>query len=345
MGERVNIFDIAREAGVSIATVSRVVAGSAQVRPATREKVMRIVEKYNFKPSMVATGLSQRTSHTLGMVLPLIDNPFYTQLCLAAQVEAQNMGYSLMLYQVERDTPRGQSFVDMLIGKRLDGMVISGDIISDATYPFISECIAQVRQYMPVVVINPWAMQVQCPCLLSDLDGSMRLAIRHLVRLGHRRIAMIGGNPGSDNPDTREFAYGDEMRRQGLERYIYPLTAGESPTDGELCVFNLLSTAEPGCAPTALVAFNDLLALGAIKQLKRMGLSVPRDMAVVGCDNQFFAPYVDPPLTTVNLRIEDAARNAVRLLAGAQREELGVFQKTFEPELIVRDSCGAGLER
>ena len=346
MDEPVTIFDIAKEADVSIATVSRVLSGGANVRAATREKVMRAVEKHDFKPSMVAAGLSKRTSRTLGVVLPLIDNPFYTQLCLAAQMEAQRLGYSVMLYQLERFAPHGQRFVDMLIGKRLDGVVISGDIASDTSYGSVAECIAQIRRYMPVVVINPAVMEVPCPSLLCDMAGGMRMAIRHLSRLGHRRIAMIGGDgdPHAEQRHTREFAYLDEMRRLGNEKYICPFTTGQAPIDGESCVYKLFSSINETRMPTALVAFNDLVALGVIKELRRIGIMVPGNMAVIGFDNQFFSAYVDPPLTTVDLMIEDVARQAVRLLSEDLGQERGVFQRTFEPALIVRESCGGAAE-
>lgn len=345
MNEHVNIFDIAKEAGVSIATVSRVISGSASVRPATREKVLSIVQKYNFKPNMLATGLSKRKSHTLGMVLPLIDNPFYTKLCIAAQQEAQRMDYSVMLYQMERGALLTQGFMDALIGKRLDGLVFSGDVTNELSLPSAIECIAQIKQYMPVVLINAQNIETNSPCLCSDLQGSMQMALRHLTRLGHTRIAALGGNHNAQVPRTRESAYLDEMRRMGFEEWIYPATEGDTAADGELCVAKLLASLGGRQPPTALVTFNDLVAMGALKQLKKQGYQLPRDMAVVSCDNQFFAPYTDPPLTTVDLRIEDTGRQAISLLTHAKDKPLDAFTQVFEPTLIVRESCGSALAR
>jgi DNA-binding LacI/PurR family transcriptional regulator len=343
MNGRVNIFDIAKEAGVSIATVSRVISGSANVRADTRDKVMRVVNKYHFKPNMIATGLNKRQSRTLGLVLPMADNPFYSKLYIAALQEAQGLGYSIMPYYLARGTMLDQSFVDVLIGKRLDGVVFSGDIATDSSFQSLVLCIRQVQRYMPVMAINPDGGEPRCLTLRSDLAGAIRLALGHLARLGHERIALIGGNGAVRNEHTREYAYQEEMNRLGLGQHIYPYSMGETPSDGEACVARLFSMLGERQRPTALACFNDWMALGAIKQLKRQGLTLPGDIAIAGCDNLFFAPYTDPPLTTVDLRIEDTARIAVQLLVQAQTEPLEPFAQVFEPTLVVRESCGAAV--
>ena len=343
MNERVNIFDIAKEAGVSIATVSRVISGSPNVRGATRDKVMRIVSKYNFKPNRIATGLSKKKSHTIGIVLPGIQNPFYTKMWIAAQQEALRQDYTIILYQVSRGDILNQSFIDDLIGKRLDGVVFTDDITSEQSQASVLDCFTQLQQYMPVVMITPSKCDLSCPCLSSDLAGATRMAIRHLMRLGHTRIALIGGNQDNAMENTREWGYLSEVAAQNLSPY--PFTTGDTPPEGETCVNKLLTPLSIKERPTALICFNDMIALGAIKQLQRMGYKLPDDMAIVSCDNQFFAPYTNPPLTTVDLRIEDTARQAVHLLTHAEAEPLTEFHQLFEPTLIVRESCGASLNR
>lgn len=339
MSERMTIFDIAKEAGVSIATVSRVMAGSDKVRPQTRDKVMDIIQKHNFKPSMIASGLSKRKSHTIGMVTPLIANPYYTKLCLAAQQEAQRSDYSVQLYQLARGTIFTQSFVDLLIGKRMDGLILSGDIASEENNESVMDLMRQVKQYMPLVMIMPLWQHDECVCLASDLAGGFKMALRHLVRLGHKRIAMLGETGPTGNPDTREQAYVDEMTELGMP--LYPFTTGETAADGELCVLKLFGGLEGRARPTALVCFNDLVAMGAMRQLRGMGIAIPSEMAVVGCDNLFFAGYMEPGLTSVDFGIEETARLAVRVLMD---EDPVVFRKVFEPTLVVRDSCGANAK-
>jgi len=338
MSEHTTIFDIAREAGVSIATVSRVISGSASVRAETRERVLAVVAKYNFRPSMVATGLSRKKTHTMGIILPLIQNPFYSMMCVALQLEAERLNYSTLLFQVPRGAILSQDFLDQLIARRLDGVIFSGDVTDDSSSESALESMRRLRRQMPLVAINLREVCPDLPCLVTHLSACSALAIRHLTKLGHSRIALLGGVGAAVLTNTREQGYLDEMERLGLAPY--PMTAGEDPLGGEAGVTSLFAQLDSRERPTALVAFNDLVALGALRQLKRMGLRVPEDIALVGCDNQFFAPYTDPPLTTLDLHIEETSRLAMNLLVSAQTANLDAFAQHFEPTLIVRESCG-----
>lgn len=338
MNEHTTIFDIAREAGVSIATVSRVVSGNPSVRAETRERVLAVVAKYNFRPSMVATGLSSKKTHTMGIITPLIENPFYSMMCVALQLEAQRLNYSTLLFQIPRGTILQQDFLDQLIARRLDGVIFSGDVTDDSSSDSAVDSMRKLRRQMPLVAINLREVCEELPCLVTDLAACSQLAIRHLTKLGHRRIALLGGVGAAQLSNTREQGYLDEMEKLGEEPY--PMTVGESPLDGEACVSSLFAQLAGREKPTAMVAFNDLVALGALRQLKRQGLKVPEDIALVGCDNQFFARYADPPLTTLDLHIEETSRLAMNLLVSAQTANLDGFAQHFEPTLIVRESCG-----
>ena len=179
---------------------------------------------------------------------------------------------------------------------------------------------------------------VSPPAAGGGVSACSALAIRHLTKLGHRRIALLGGVGTAQLSNTREQGYLDEMEKLGEEPY--PMTVGEAALDGEACISSLFAQLGGRPRPTALVAFNDLVALGALRQLKRQGLRVPEDIALMGCDNQFFAPYSDPPLTTLDLHIEETSRLAMNLLVSAQTANLDGFAQHFKPTLIVRESCG-----
>ncbi len=338
MSDHTTIFDIAQEAGVWIATVSRVMSGSASVKSQTRERVLEVVAKYNFRPSMVATGLSQKKTHTLGIILPLIENPFYSKMCVALQLEAQRLNYSTLLFQVPRGTLFTQDFLDQLIARRLDGVIFSGDVTDSASSDSAVDSMLKIRRQTPLIAINLREVCHELPCLILDLALCARLAIRHLAKLGHRRIALLGGAGCVQLSNTREEGYLDEMAKLGEQPY--PMTIGESAIEGEACVTSLFAQLGGRARPTALVAFNDLVALGALRQLKRMNLRIPYDIALVGCDNQFFAPYTDPPLTTLDLHIEEISRLAMNLLVSAQIANLDSFEQHFEPTLVIRESCG-----
>lgn len=342
MANHSNIYDIARDAGVSIATVSRVMSGHANVRPKTREKVLRVAQEQGYRLNLVESVLSQGRSRTLAVILPLIDNPFYSKVYMKIHQEAEAMHHAITLFQVQRASLSFRMLTDELANHRFSGAIISGDTMGEDTYGVDSEHLDNLSAKMPIVLINT-PQEPRLPCLAVDLVGSARLAVRHLYRLGHKRIALIGGTGSPRYQNTREFGYVDEMKALGLEEWIYPFTSGESPLEGAVCVSRLLSTCSAHERPTALFAFNDLVAMGAIRQLQKEGYSLPQDMAVVGCDNQLFSAYLNPALTTIDLHIEDICCAAVGLLANGDRQVTSGFYQTVESSLIIRESCGNKL--
>ena len=196
----------------------------------------------------------------------------------------------------------------------------------------------------PVIAICPPATQLDCICIHSDLVGCSRLPVRHLHTLGHRRIAFIGGSMQFHDYSKRGENFLEELRVLGLpDDPAYHVDCGYDTESGERAVLRMLSGLPRSHWPTGIIAFNDLVALGALKQLKKMGLRVPEDMAVIGCDNQFFCPYTDPPLTSVELYPEDMAQSAIRELIFSKDNARQSFAMMREASLIVRESCGAKL--
>ncbi len=340
MTSRSNIFDIANEAGVSIATVSRVMSGQPNVRPVTKDKVLAVARKHGYRPNLLATGLAQRKHKAIGVVLPLIDNPFYSKLYIKIHQEAEALGYTVTLFQIRRGSYSLNAMMDDLIGLRLSGIILSGDTMNEDSYSQDSELVAELSQNMPVVLINT-PLPTSLPCLSTSLAEGARLAVRHLNRLGHKRIALLGGINTPTYENTREYGYLDEMRRLGLEEYIYPFSAGESLFEGSMCITRMLSTYSKDKLPTAIFAFNDLVAMGAMRQLQKEGYRLPEDMAIVGCDNQPVSAYLNPALTTIDLHIEEIGCAAVNLLINTDRQQETGFSQSIQPTLIIRESCGA----
>ena len=202
----------------------------------------------------------------------------------------------------------------------------------------------RISQRLPIVTIGPRVEGVNCVNITSDLSLSVRKSISHLVALGHRRISFIGGVGGMRSSNARRRAYFEEMERLGLpdDRGLRT-DVGFTPQAGETCVNRLFSSVAADQHPTAIIAINDLVALGALRQLHRMGLRVPEDVALIGCDNQFFTPYLDPPLTTVDLHPFDHGVTAIGELIGSLNGGYGAFSQIRECSLIVRESCGAML--
>lgn len=369
---KITIYDIAKEAGVSSATVSRVLSGHPHVSEKTSEKVRRIVDKYQFRPSSVARGLYQRTSRSIGIILPGVVNPYYAALFTAAYQEAQSNGYATLVYQTSPTEKLDTSFANQLIERRLDGvLMLGGAVESPELLAYVAPALNLIQQHMPLVTICPPIPGVDCINFGSDLTASVRQSVHHLYGLGHKRIAFLGGSAESRSAGERERGFAEVMQKLGLE-CAYQHETGHTPEAGEIGIAKLLaglSAVEVPAEslhgavssnsrrqkdgmdveawPTAIITINDLVALGAMRQLKRMGLRIPEDMAVIGCDNQFFSPYTDPPLTTVDNHPAELGRIALGQLLSVIASGGGKqpFSQVRESSLVVRESCGVHLGR
>ncbi|MDD7174020.1 MAG: LacI family DNA-binding transcriptional regulator [Clostridiales bacterium] len=342
--KQVTIYDVAQTAGVSIATVSRVMSGGS-VSAASRQKVEAAIEALGYSPSPSATHrTAKRDGRRLAMVLSEISNPYFASMAAGAEKEARRNGYALLLYTVNLKNGDAEGIIDRLIEQRPDGAVLVGSILENKNACSL-QSLLRLQRAMPLVTIGPRIEELSSINITSDLSLSVRKSINHLYALGHRRIAFIGGTSDVRSSSIREKAFYDEMERLDLhaDRTLHTET-GYMPQDGEICVAKLFARLSPGELPTALIAINDLVALGAMRQLQRMGLRVPDDVAIIGCDNQFFTSYLNPPLTTVDLHPEEHGRSAVsELILAGSGGSIVPYSQISECTLIVRESCGAAL--
>lgn len=338
------IYDVAEAAGVSIATVSRVMSGGC-VSAASREKVEAAMQALHYAPSPAATHRTRKAgSRRLAMVISELTNPYFASMAAGAEKEARRNGYSLQLYTVSLKNASAESVIDRLIEQRPEGAVLVGGII-DNREACSRDSLLRLQRAMPLVTIGPRVDNLRSINITSDLSLSVRKSISHLYALGHRRIAFIGGTSDVRSSSIRERAFYDEMERLDLpvDRSLHAET-GFLPQDGEICVSKLFARLAPAERPTALIAINDLVALGAMRQIQRMGLRIPEDIAIIGCDNQFFTSYLNPPLTTVDLHPEEHGRSAVsELITAGSGSSIVPYSQISECSLIVRESCGAAL--
>lgn len=339
---RITIYDIAREAGVSPTTVSRVIAGHTNVSVQTRKIVQKIIDKYHFTPSPVAQELLGKRSLTLGMILPSITHPYFGEMFEGAYAEARQLGYALILFCLPQNEPLSTLFLEQIAKRRVDGMILSGGVVESTPHEILAPMLQTLRRNMPLVTICPPIPDVDCINIYSDLASSVRQSLYHLYNLGHRRIAFLGGSYESRSAGERERGFLVEAKKLALPTE-YRHEAGHTAEAGQLAVIKLFSSLGKQQTPTALICINDLVALGAMEQLRNMGIRIPDDIAVVGCDNLFFAPYTSPPLTTVDLHPAEHGRAAVQQLVTAITDELIVFSQLRPATLIIRESCGAQL--
>ncbi len=343
-GEKATIYDVAKMSGVSIATVSRVLSGGS-VSAKSRAKVEEAMRTLNWVPSAAHSHNQARASGVLAVVVGDMDNPYCSALCRGAEEEAHKHGYALELFCHDGSRITTEQMIERLLLHKPAGVVITGDIVEEGTPEQIREKLTRLAREMRVATIGHQMEGMPCINIRADINAGVSLSVMHLVNMGHRRIAFIGGEEGKRFASARIQAYHRAMESIGVpqgEHLVYP--TGFTPRSGEIGVARMLASLEADRLPTAIVTINDVCALGVLRQLDRAGVRVPQDMALVGCDNVYFSAYLNPPLTTVDLHAAERGRLAVAELVNALAGgETALFDHQLDCALIVRESCGATL--
>jgi len=340
------IYDVAHQANVSIATVSRVLSGGSASADA-RKRVEKAVQALGYQPSASSSSRRKQdaksSSRTLALVVSNLSNPYYADLASGAEEAARHNGYALQIYCHDLKEPISPGLIHQLIEHQPAGAVLVGSMVENGTDSELRSLLVRLRQTMPLAIIGPRIEGLDCINITSDLSLSVRKSIAHLMSMGHERIAFIGGSRNIRSASVREQAFYMEMQRLGKPILRVGAESGFAPRDGEMGVARLFASLSAKDRPTALITINDLVALGALRELNRLNLRVPEDVALIGCDNQFFTPYLTPPLTTVDLHPADHGRSAVTELINAiSGGSAYSFSQIRECSLIVRESCGMG---
>lgn len=333
MTSRVTVSDVAREAGVSLMTVSRVVNNKGEISPATRQRVRDVIERLGYRPSNIARGLATQRTGTLGLVVPDVANPFFSEVARGAEHVAYAQGYNVFLCNTEEDTQRELAVLQSLEEKRVDGVVVCSSRLDEG------ELQEAVSFHPAAVLINRRLESKDVGVVLIDDEVGGRIATRHLVQAGHRVIGFLAGPSVSHSGCERAKGYRVALEAAGLSynpdwtRYCSPMVEGGREAARELL------TAQP--RPTALFCYNDLVAVGALQACADLSLAVPTDVAVVGFDDIPLAALVTPSLTTCRVpRYElgsEAMRSLLGRIGGWTEEECKEI--VLQPELIVRDSA------
>jgi LacI family transcriptional regulator len=300
------IGDVARRAGVSTATVSRVLAGLGGARPETRERVIDAARALDYRPSAVARSLKLRTTQTLGLIITDIENPFFPQLVRAVEDVARERGFVLLLCNATEDPDREASYLDLLVDRRVDGVVIAVSGLGARQREWL------VEPPLPVVLVNTVAPGLPHPSITSDNVDGGRQAAAHLLDLGHRRIGVLTAGSGNAAAPERVAGVRQAVEDRGLDAASVPIVVGEPGVRGGESALGQLLTAAPDT--TGVVAYNDLMAIGAMRAIRASGRAVPGDFSVVGFDDIAIAAYTDPPLTTIAQAIGELGRWAVERL-------------------------------
>ena len=338
------IVDVAKAAEVSIATVSRVLTGGS-VSAVSRQKVQAAMERLNYRPGSMRASRKGESRRCIAAVLSSQVSPYYAAMCEGITAEAARNGYKLLVLTYPEGTGCETVTAD-LMDLPIDGALLAGFAVENSVSQDVTRtCLQRIQQAMPLVAIGPPIEGIECARLTSDPSQCVRKAMAHFAMLGHRRIAFVGGDRSARFSVIRENAYYEEAARLGcITHPLYTMITGCNAQAGELAVSILLRNLQKEEYPTAIFAINDLTALGALRELQRGGLKVPEDIALIGCDNAFFAPYLTPSLTTVDLHPYEHGRAAMaELIMSINAGHPISFNQSFESSLVVRESCGAAL--
>ncbi|KGN40780.1 LacI family DNA-binding transcriptional regulator [Knoellia aerolata] len=305
MERRPTIYDVAKVAGVAASTVSRAFARPGRVNAETAARIFEAARELGYRTTALP-GLTTSRSRTLALVVTDITNPFYAEIIRGAHEAAAELGYTLSLSHTQEDADIERAWIEHELGT-VEGVVLASSRMSDST-------IRMLAKQKPVVVLNRRLPEV--PCLLVDNARGMRRALEHLGELGHTSVTYLAGPEASWTDGIRWQA----LREAGFELDMRIRRVG--PTQHPTIDAGFARVREIMSQPTtAVIAYNDVLAIGVIKGLRRMGVGVPDDVSVVGVDNILLAEVVEPELTTVAAPLraqgETAVRNLVAMVGGA----------------------------
>ena len=336
MIKRVTIKDVALEAGISYQTVSRVINNKGEVSPEVCARVQVAIEKLGYRPSAIARSMVRGRTHTLGCISPNLTD--YTFACLVegAKSEARESGYFLLATSAEQESEVGALCDEMLGSGRVDGLLAINPY-ADGRHRRFEELVAEGAA---IVYFGVSARDEAISSVRLDDEGGAYQVMRHLIALGHTRIAMLAGPQNEDCVQSRNAGFARALKEAGLDAPADTVLTGDwSASSGYQAMQHWLTS---GSGFGALFAQNDRMAVGAIKAARDYGRRVPEDLAVVGFDDMPLASYFDPPLTTVRQDIFEHGRQGARLLIERiERSHLPVQQVVIPCELVVRRSCGA----
>jgi LacI family transcriptional regulator len=328
------IQDVADAAGVSKATVSRVISGSStHIRPETRRRVEAAILALNYRPSAVARSLSSNRTHTVGMLVSDVANPFYAEVIHGVEDQAIGAGYNVLLANTNYSPDRGLELIHSLVDRRADGVLLMSSSASDVWLEELD------RAGTPAVVLD-WARRDTggVSCIEVDFRPGIVDAAEHLWDLGHRRFGHIAGPLHLKTSRDRRDAFLDALTHRGVAPGKVLMATGDLTIEGGREAWCLMR--EQPHTPTAVFCANDLMALGVLSAARAEGLRVPGDLSIVGLDDIWLAAQFDPPLTTVALPRYQIGALAMRMLLdtlGGQAAQ----RRVVPTSLVVRRSTGA----
>src|SRR6266851_3831201 len=331
------VHDVARRAGVSTSTVSHVVNNTRFVSDELRARVLAAMRELDYTPNAAARMLSLKRSHTIGLIVSDIRNPFFASVARGVEDVAQEQGYTLVLCNSDESAERETACLNALESRAVDGVLLASAGHAD-------EHLARlVRAGYPIVLVDRDLPELGAPAVLLDNEGAAYSAVWHLITRGHRRIGMLSGRAAISTTTERVAGYRRALREAELELDDRLVVSGESTSEGGVIAADaVLDLHEP---PSAIFSGNNLMSIGALQAIGNRGLLVPEDVALVGFDD-FPFPWSDafrPHLTTIAQPTYELGRRAAEILVHRLKGSkwIPAERVVLEGKLVVRESSGA----
>lgn len=302
--QHITILDVAKAAGVSTATVSHAFNATGRIMPETRRRVLAIARKLKYYPNSNARSLAAHSSRTLGVIVSDIQNPFFSVAIRSFEAHAYRCQYDVLVSETNYELPLMRRAVERMLEKKVRGVAI---LTSEMSAAWLNEI---VRQNIPIACFDLDFKSKRAANIKVDYLTGMRQAIDHLHGFGHRRIAYVGGRRTFKNILSRHQSYITTMQGRGLEPL--PVINGDQSLDGGYRAG--ISVLKLSPRPTAVVAMNDLTAVGLIKAFSENGVRVPEDISITGFDNTYLAEYFVPRLTTLDMHADILGQTAADAL-------------------------------
>jgi LacI family transcriptional regulator/LacI family repressor for deo operon, udp, cdd, tsx, nupC, and nupG len=326
--------DVAEKAGVSTATVSRVLNNAPNVNPETRSRVEKAIKALNFKPSRVAQRLRIKDGHRkmIGLVVPDIQNPFYVEVVRGVEDKAYANNYALLMCNFAQDEIKEKLYLDIMKSESVDGLIVAPVHERDKDVQDL------VLSGLPIVCVDRGLSDLDVDVVLVDNEQGAYDAVNYLIKLGHTRIAYIGGLPTIPTSRQRRMGYESALKDNNLKLDESLIKFGDSKHEsGKVLAGELLQMKDP---PTALFTGNNLITLGALETIHSRGLNVPNDISILGFDDMPWSISLNPPLTAVSQPGYEIGRRAADMLFQRIAEpEQGSAKIVLKTKLIIRQSC------
>lgn len=328
------IYDVAKEAGVSIATVSNVINGKGNVGKKKREEIFKVMDRLQYKPSVIASALMGKKTYTLGLLIPDVSNPFFSEIARAVEDMAHEEGYSVIVCSTDNNDERIEKYIKLLEQKSVDGLLIGTGVEN-------ANIIAQLSENsVPIVMIVRETPDITVHRVLTDDFKGGSLAAGHLLQLGHENVAILLENAKFSSSKERVRGFRFALFEAGKTLDDERIVACQSTIkDGKRATTMLLRGPNP---PTAIFCCNDMLAIGALQAARECGVRVPEQLSIIGFDNTILSTVTNPTLTTIDQPTDEMAKLAFGLLLSSPDEGSDDIKQriVMEPKLIVRESTG-----